>query len=369
MCQSKADGGRRCKFHLEQGVANGMTTYVASVTGLSAQQTNEAYTALEREGRNAPDPTREEVDAFLEREAFRVRYEPNLTEKRRESIVARLRAAIGRITPSGATFHAWKNLVAESWSRVRRKAAAAFVVGAMTFSVGACGSAPEQPTAAETVAPVASAPLTPGDQVRYDTTFETAEPTINPAAATKFGRGEALAGTDAAVSFSERYFYDDDAVTTKGGVDLDKYATPLGQHMTPTARADWNTSVKGFVTDVKNGELGANKGSWDVLSVTFYGAMAGTNKDSEGKVTVANPDGPVMVNKTIENVTTGVATDGRLSVSMKSSADMRLLIDGQPKRWHLTRDITYYMVKDSSGVWKIDAWSGNWAPGKVTAEK
>lgn len=366
MCQSKAEGGRRCKFHLEQGVAGGMTTYVASVTGLSPKQTAEAYEALEREGLALPDPTREEVDEFLEREAFRVRHEPNLTEKRRESIVARLRAAIGRITPNGSTFHAWKNLVAESWSRVRRRAAAAFMVGALTFSVGACGNAPSQATPDDTAAPVAGAPVTPqpsnGSPREYDSTYEVAEGTASNEAVERFGPREAAQGTALAIDTSQDYFWDEESVTSMPGEDADEHAYSLAERMTPATAEQWRETVDEFIANSKEGNYGAGQNGRDFLSISFYGGAAFDNAvDKDGNTVTVAPEGPVVVNPTLSKVTTGLTADDRLSVEIEGSAGLRVVVGGKPKVWNLTRSITYYMVQDKDqGEWLIDAWSGSW---------
>jgi hypothetical protein len=368
MCQSKAAGGRRCAYHLEQGVCAGMVTYVVSVTGLDRCETSEAYKALEKEGSNLPDPTRDEVDDFLNREAFRIRHEPNLSEQRRENIVNRLLASVGRITPSGATFHAWKNLVAESWARVRRRAAAAFVLGAMTFSVGGCGNAPAEPQAQPQAQIVAAAPTAPGPASSYDTTYKTAKPTYSADAVTVFGKADVVAGTSAAVNFTQKHAFDDASVTTKAGENINKYGYSLAKDMSPETGRMWKASVDEFVQDVEAGTFGESPGSANVLSLTFYASMSGKNHDMDGNSVMANPEGPVIVNKEITSITTGATNDGRLSVEINSAADMRLLVEGKPKLSPMTRTATYYMAK-SGGDWKIDAWSGIWGLGTMRADK
>lgn len=83
-----------------------------------------------------------------------------------------------------ATFHSGKNIVSESRTRVRRRAAAAFAVGAFTFSVGACGNVPQEDHDPGRAGKVASATPAPPE---FDTTFAEVKPTVSRSAIDKFG--------------------------------------------------------------------------------------------------------------------------------------------------------------------------------------
>jgi hypothetical protein len=360
MCQSKAEGGRRCAFHLQQGVTSGMTTYVASVTGLSPKEANAAYEALEREGVNKPDPTREEVDEFLEKQVFRVRHEPDLTEKRRESIAARLKAAIGRITPNGATFHAWKNLVAESFSRVRRRAATAFLVGALTMSVGACGNTGTADATPDRAEHVAAAPATPGPQ--YDTTYNDVKPSISQDAVTRYGSAEVNAATDEAVTVSEEFGFNSDFLTAEAPEGKDGLLA-AADHMTPDAARDWVKNVNAYANAAPEDRAASSGNVWSLALYDPY-----TNAAMGGKSVSMTTDGPAAINQRIKSVRTSLDGDGRLVVSVKSSADLRINLDQQPNLFHIDRDMTYYMAKTGDG-WKIDGWSGSLSPGTPRPEK
>lgn len=365
MCQSKAEGGRRCAFHLEQGVASGMVTYVASVTGLTPAQTNAAYEALEREGLTEPDPTRAEVDEFLEKQIFRVRHEPDLTEARRDSIVSRLRAAIGRITPNGATFHAWKTLVAESWSRVRRRAAAAFVVGALTFSVGACGTVPDADRGPVSAEPVAAAPTTPG--AAYDTEYAVAQPTISKEAVEAFGAKEAAAATTLATEVAQEWNFNEKAIV--GQVEdpaAVAYVLHAGDEMTPELRKEWTGNVNEYVRAAKSGGALSGDVISNVYSYTFFDAFI----EIEDAGWAPAPEGPVVVNQKISKISTTPTTDGRLLVVVSSQADLRTLNTekGKSKLWAFSRDTSYYMSKTPDG-WKISAWNTSWTAGETRPDK
>ena len=202
-----------------------------------------------------------------------------------------------------------------------------------------------------------SASNAPGEKDR--TTLKVADRAVSKAATSKFGRDGAVAGAEAALAFSERAFYDDECMTTKPGRNVDKCAYALGDYMTPSSRTDWNNAVRTFVKKARDGEYDKDEAFSTVYSLCFYGGMPGETKDEKGR-TITASDGPVWVNKNVRKVSTDLTNDGRLEVALKSSADMRVTVDGKPKAWTVDRDVTYYMV-ENDGEWKIDAWRGRWA--------
>lgn len=139
MCQSRAEGGVRCNHHLSTAASAAMVTYVVSATGAAPAEAKAVAARLEREGEHLPAPAREEVDAFLTESMFRARHDETLTPKRRESVLARLGAALGKVLPSGAKFHAWKNMMVETAVRMRRKVVAVTVAAGLAVSLAACG--------------------------------------------------------------------------------------------------------------------------------------------------------------------------------------------------------------------------------------
>lgn len=139
MCQSQAEGGVRCNHHLTSAAGAALTTYVVASTGAAAADVKAVAARLEREGEHLPAPSRGEVDDFIHQQMFRARHDDTLTEKRRESVLARLGAALGKVLPSGAKFYAWKNMMVETAVRMRRKVVAATVVAGLAVSLAACG--------------------------------------------------------------------------------------------------------------------------------------------------------------------------------------------------------------------------------------
>lgn len=340
-----------------------MTTYAASITTLTPKEASEAYEALEVEGLAAADPTREEVDEFLEKQIFRVRHEPDLTDARRESIIGRLRAAIGRIMPNGATFHAWKNIVAESWSRVRRKAAAAFVVGALSFSVGACGNVPDEdrgPIAAE---PVVSAPLTPGSE--YDTTYDVAKPVISDDAVKAFGAKDAAKVTAMGTEIAQEWGFNEKAILGQAEDPAAvAYVLTAGDDMTEAVQQEWAGNVNEYVRAVNSGNAVPQEVGSRVYTYTYFDAF----HEAEESGWVPASEGPVVVNQKISKVTTTPTTDGRLAVEVKSQADLRINKGGKPKLWGFSRETTYYMTKTADG-WKVSAWHTAWTTANLVPDK
>lgn len=362
MCQSKAEGGRRCAFHLEQGVSRGMLTYSASVTGLPAQEAKAAYEDLEREGLTAPDPTREEVDAFIEEQMFRVRHEPNLTPARRESVLNRLRAALGRILPSGATFHAWKNLVAESWSRVRRKAAAAFVVSALAFGVGACGNAPATAVhdAPDTAAPVSStqAHTGPAETQQTGSAYAIEKPVIDNSARV-YPDAQIQQAYDTVNELTTQFTFNADLMRSEAGhhrtaADF----APMERFMTPKVAHEFDQTTQRALKKC------APSADFNSLQL-----MAFHDVSAPGISTRAT--GPVARDMRISNASISLdAASKALKVKETVSGEVLLVKDGQNVKQSVTKTITFWMVPAQGGHgWKIDGWRGTYTGGQVTPDR
>ena len=354
MCKPTTEGGKRCAYHLQDGAGAALTTYTASVTGLGGAETREVMADLVAEFADAPAPSREVVDEFLEQQVFRARHEPDLTEKRRESIVRRLRNAIGRVTPDGATFKAWKNIVAEAWTRVRRKAVAAFLVGAMAFSVGACGTtsnegtdpgrievvaaAPQHVTDAET--PAASGLAWPAHKVTYKAD-----------AVQRYGRKEAEAGADLTLEVIKEFSFGDRTVAPTGNAayraEYQAWLLGAAKHMDTGAAKDWTTKVNTFMGG-KN-QTDTNPAHSSVFSLSSYGLMGPDNVPT---------DRPSIEDQSIDKCVVTTATDGRLKVEVTSSAHFNWVNNGEAGQTTGTRN-QEFLLTQVGGQWKIDGWHGD----------
>lgn len=355
MCKAIKDGGARCAYHVGENASAALVTYVASTTGLGGQASREAFTDLVAEYADAPAPERAEVDDFLEQQIFRARHEPTLTEKRRESIIRRLREAIGKATPSGATFGAWKNLVAEAWSRVRRRAAVAFVAGALTFSLGACGNAgtdvrPE-PVATQAAA---SAPADPSPSAAALSTGQWTVKNVNIEDRVIGLKGEKAAeqAKDLMVQVAQDYAFNEQSIEydgKEGKAEGQKWMLEARKDLTPDAAADWTKIVTTYFREKKL----EGTPSWNsMIAFTSWGlySSADMRPDDTSK--------PLMFDMTIKNMDIDLSGDGRIWVTMETSAKFNYLNDGKPSVAKADRTQEFWL-KDVDGQMKIDGWRGN----------
>ena len=294
----------------------------------------------------------------MEQQVFRARHEPDLTEKRRESIVRRLRNAIGRVTPNGATFKAWKNIVAEAWTRVRRKAAAAFLIGALTFSVGACGTpsnGPVEPMQAQTVA---GAPADPSATAKPSQPAESTEAvwtvkniTYSKDAVAKFGKEDLKAAGDFTVETMREYSLSEQMIegTADGTHKAEHKAWLLkaSENMTTSCAKDWASTVNTYMKAANPGQETAARDG--VRSLSSYGLYQQENIPT---------DTPTVENQTVQSMALSPTADGRLSVKVQSSATLNFTNQGKPGRSDATRDQDFFL-KQVDGHWKIDGWHGD----------
>lgn len=347
MCRSKQQGGRRCKYHLQQGVTACSVMYAVAATGLTRGEAIETQEALIREGTKQPDPSREEVDAFLTQEDFRIRHDQDLEPGLRAKLSERLQAAIGRVTPDGATFHAWKNLVAQAWAKGRRKVAAAFLVSSLSFGLGACGSAgnsePAEPVG--TVGQV-GAPVTPGT---FDSDFGTpSKPSYSEGVVNEFGQPNVDQAVDEALTLVEDESFRSDLLRSEDTYQAGDFNSATS-HMTDTCAADYRKQVAADLADTDDGSGVQLIAFHDISGVQWH------------------TDGPKTVDPKINKVKVSVADDGkRIEVHVDSQATMRYLDTGKPYHQNLIKGVTYWMKSTPNG-WKVDGWAGEYGLGKMLA--
>lgn len=354
MCKSQAEGGARCAYHVGENATAALVTYVASTTTLTGPETREAYNDLVAEYVDAPAPTQAETDEFLVQQMFRARHEPNLTEKRRASILRRLQEAIGKATPSGAQFAAWKSLVAEAWTRVRRRAAVAFVAGALTFSLGACGTPgndvrPEpsatQAAASATVDPAPSTPALSTDK------WTVKNVNIEDRVVGLHGQESAEQARDLIIQVAQDYGFNEQSVKydgKEGKAESQKWMLEARKDMTPDAAADWTRTVN---TYFREKALDGTQAYSDMMSFTSYG-IYGTD------MRPTDPNTPIMFDMTVKDMDVDLSNDGRIWVTMHSSAKFNYLNEGKPAVTKGERTQEFWLAK-VDGQFKIDGWSGS----------
>lgn len=356
MCKPKSEGGKRCSFHLSQGVTGGVTAYAASMTGLSRDETKQAFEALQAEGAHLPAPEQPEVDGFLVAESFRVQHEPSLTEAKRTSILNRLRSAIGKVTPDGATFHAWKNVVAEAWARSRRRAVGVFLISGLAFGVGGCATGPSQASTPAPSGPVATASVTPGQST--SAVVKAAAPTIEkgtftgPAVA-EYGKANVDAAYETMAEFAAENAVNSKVINTPRTQVKAADLASVKSMMTPSAAKSWD----------QNAANPADQQSLVNMSgVVTYGVNgSGTSTRTD----VTQPSVKISDGKA------SLDADGRLQLTFEVGHDLRVNVaGGQYKKFNFDRTMTYWLVKGTTKdkPWLIDGWQAQYHGAQPVAD-
>lgn len=354
MCKSAAEGGARCQAHTRQNVTAQMSSYVTAVTPLNSAMTREVIADLEREGQNLPDPSREEVDGWIEGQMAQVRFESNLTESRRERILKHLREALGKVLPSGATFHAWKNVMAEAWSRSKRKATVFFAAGLITFS-GGCGISPGD-ASPEPPAPTGTVQVVDGYPEYASASLP--QPDVSADVEAKFGKADSLAAYNMGAD-----------LILKNQLEGEHLGTPINEvkasdlaevrsHLSPDRQKDFDARVKDMGSDEEAyaavvALTGVGVGQGDI-SVTD----PGSGKAYKGglRTDVKDPG----FNRSIQSPKLTVDTDGRLKATFKSGGSLRVHANDKNYVVSISNTTSMWFAKDG-GQWKIDGWSADWS--------
>lgn len=354
MCKSIANGGQRCQAHTRQAVSDQMVSYTTALTPLNSEQARAALRDLEVEGANLPDPEREEVDEWLERTITQVRYEPNLTESRRERIIRRLREALGRVLPSGATFHAWKSIMAEAWQRSRRKAAIFFTVGVITFSggcgLGAGGSSPDDAPRGPSVVQVSSYEEFASDSLPA--------PKVAPEVARKFGEADAVDAYNMGARLILDHQMDGDTLGSPINTEVKGELAEVRKHLTPARQADLDDRVAraskdedAYAAVAVLQAQGVDSGEIAVVDPNTGERVAGSLRKG-----VKTP----VVGRSISNPRLSVDPDGRLKATFTSQSTLRVTGGDANYLAPLKNETTLWFTK-SGDKWLIDGWNADWS--------
>lgn len=164
MCKP-GGGNNRCPIHQRGSIATLNTT--TQLTGTPRDEATVVFKELAAEGSNLQPPTQEMVLSFAETQRLHAKYNPTLTHAAREKITNQWEQAKEE-TPSGGTFHAWKNTLSEV---VRRQRSNMRVIGAslaLSAVISGCGGAIKEPTPPPTPSPTeVSAPVVPVEKIDY----------------------------------------------------------------------------------------------------------------------------------------------------------------------------------------------------------
>lgn len=141
MCQAKSQGGKRCAIHHHGTQAAVQTTVVK--TGVETPEVKQVFSELNKEGKKLDAPSREEYISYIEKERFITNFDPSIPERERKMIINKLEKAKEENTPSGGTFHAWKNLMSKTIEKYGKKIRMAFGVigiGTVVAFTGGCSA-------------------------------------------------------------------------------------------------------------------------------------------------------------------------------------------------------------------------------------
>lgn len=136
MCQTKAEGGKRCAAHMSGSTAT--VTMTSIIADVQEPVVKKVFTALRKEGKKLPAPTPEEVYALSENNAMMAKFDPSIPDNRRKKLVEKWENAKSE-SPDGGTFHAWRHTLAETFRRGRKIIAATGIAGALIFT-SSCSS-------------------------------------------------------------------------------------------------------------------------------------------------------------------------------------------------------------------------------------
>jgi hypothetical protein len=168
MCQTKAEGGKRCAAHMSGSTAT--VTMASIIADVQEPVVKKVFTALRKEGKKLPAPTPEEVYALSENNAMMAKFDPSIPENRRKKLVEKWENAKSE-SPDGGTFHAWRHTLAETFRRGRKIISAVGIAGALVFTSSCASSGALSPTA-------------PTDTASPPSISQTATPSATPTATT-----------------------------------------------------------------------------------------------------------------------------------------------------------------------------------------
>ena len=357
MCKSKAQGGQRCAYHIEQGASTALVSLVSVVDGTKTKYAREEFDARKEQGVNMPAPTRGEVDAFLADQVEQVEKADFLTPPRKRSILNRLREAIGKVKPDGATFHAWRTIMRDAWSKARRKATAGFLAGVMTFSVGACGQPADSSNYEKPESPGISAPVTPGapsataapdtiDPYEGGFQFPDGRP-VSKDADSVFGAEKVDAGYEFVKEYNQKWGNNPDFIS---------YDEPLSKSDIEIMLKDAN-ATPGYAEDIQNSISKMNQGNEKAKVDVFISSGI----YNETGLEFQNPDEPFSGYKaTNPSISTATKDDGTeaLKVSFRERVVWKVKNEGVNEDWTIVKDKDVYLVQNRKGDWQLDAVLG-----------
>lgn len=385
MCQPKSQGGKRCAIH-HAGTQAAIKS-VSVQTSVPAENVQEVFSALNKEGKKLDAPSREEYLSFIEKERFITDIDPNLSERDKRMLLKRYAKAETENTPSGGTFHAWKNLLGETvrkYGKAAKKVIATAGVVGMLSLVTACSGQGGAVNPNPTTAPTSSVVAITGDIIANGTVtdeFGSYTPTKLDPKSSLYKLNESVINKD---ELSAQGFTTEDATAAQKWV-LDFVSTEAVDSIaldSPAGWDKWKAEVANKYFDASRAEVllaNATNGKTsnviynNKIPVTFArdGKARITKEDikvsnigawSEGGAKYIEVTGQSVVDYRVsekDNIKAYLAKNpGMTEESLKETNPS--FFDGKDETVSVTIDWIYSLIKQGDGSFKLGGYNNTY---------
>lgn len=373
MCQTLAQGGKRCDTHKDGSKATvSLTSRIADV---QEKIVRKVFGSLKKEGKGLESPDKEEVISYAETGKFLTKYNPDIPERQKKTIMNQFDKAKEE-EPSGPLFHAWKHTLPEVLRRTRKSMSAVGIAGVI-LATSACGGgqsgvtvtpAPsESPSVSVSAAPSASPSATPsvsaGSKIN-------GIPTLTEVA--NDGKGEYIKTTisdddpamkynPAIVQGSASQLYSPDEI-----VDGQRFVSKFVAEEVIDSTLNNNPSDPANISNwiSKNGDK-FDPAQKDALfrelktpGSNVQPLMKGEYREKRGNYVLASgPNQTHVLSRQITPTTiAGASMNGQsyLGVHIDAKYELNAVVDGKPYREPTTASIDFTIKKDAAtGKWLI----------------
>lgn len=381
MCQSKSLGGKRCAIHHHGTQAAVQTTVVR--TGINVEEVKGVFTALNKEGKNLTAPERAEFEAYLAKERFLTEIDQTIPEKEKKMILNKLDKAAVENTPSGGTFHAWKNLMGETVRKYSKKAKmviAAVGIGAMVSVTAGCATGTDAPNSnTATASSVVLGDVIAGDPITdaYGTYLSTK---INPDdEALKFNKAIVdnsaydLGFDEAQITSAQKYAAEFVASQGADGAGLDdqasfdkwlgeaktKYLTGNDQIMAEMTAKNNNGGNTPLVYNNSQGYQFARDGKPRISNEKIAINKIAGYQDSDGKFLTVSGQSKIDYRVPEANIVKWYLSSHTDVTEEQLLTKYPQLKDGKEETLAVTFDWQYYLIPDGQG-WKISGMNNSY---------
>lgn len=166
------------------------------------------------------------------------------------------------------------------------------------------------------------------------------------------GEEAAQKAKDLMVQMAEDYVFNGESIrydAKDGKVEGQKWMLSARKDMTSDAAADWTRIVTTYFREKK---LEGTPAWNSMIGFTSWGLY------SKADMRPTDTSKPLMFDMTIKNMDIDLSNDGRIWVSLESSAKFNYVNDGKPSVAKADRTQEFWL-KEVDGQMKIDGWRGN----------